>query len=134
LLQELRDQIFAEHPGYQDKYDAYDPDPVSMARLAEIENPINVLLFMGGWCADCRVQVPRFLRVLSGLNGLPITVRTIEVDQSKKDDEGLSEKHQVMMSPTFIVFQNGEELGRIIETPTRTMEEDLVDIIFSEGK
>jgi uncharacterized protein (DUF1015 family) len=31
--------------------------------------------------------------------------------------------------PTFIVYRNGEEIGRIIETPIKSMEEDLYEIL-----
>ena len=32
-------------------------------------------------------------------------------------------------APTFIVYINGQERGRIIETPQKSVEEDLIDII-----
>jgi len=33
--------------------------------------------------------------------------------------------------PTFIFFRNGEELGRIIEAPDKSLEEDMAGIILT---
>jgi len=31
--------------------------------------------------------------------------------------------------PTFIIYENGEEIGRIIETPKKSLEKDLEKIV-----
>jgi len=41
------------------------------------------------------------------------------------------EKFNVQRVPTTIVLQNGTELGRIVEYPERSNEEDLLRILVS---
>ena len=35
----------------------------------------------------------------------------------------------IELVPTFIFYRNGEELGRIVETPEDTLEKDLAEIV-----
>ena len=47
----------------------------------------------------------------------------------KKDEEGLAAQYEFSRILTFIVMQNGLEVGRIVERPLVSLEKDLVDIL-----
>lgn len=51
------------------------------------------------------------------------------VDLKIRDGGGLSEKHHVERVPTLVFLRNGEEIGRIVEYPKRSIEEDFWEII-----
>ena len=90
---------------------------------------INVTVFFGVWCPDSRRDVPRFLR-LADLAGIPGTqVKLYSLDRSKKSGDGLTEYYGIERVPTFIFFKNGEEIGRIVETPKTTIEGDILAIL-----
>ena len=46
-----------------------------------------------------------------------------------KDGEGLAEKHDIRRVATFLFLKDGQELGRIVEFPKKSMEEDCWKIV-----
>jgi len=90
---------------------------------------INFKVFIGTWCGDTRRQVPRLYRVF---NELEYNINTIELFALNKQKQSFNEVEKgfdIIRVPTIIVFQNGTELNRIVETPIVTIEQDLLDIL-----
>jgi hypothetical protein len=56
-------------------------------------------------------------------------IETIGLDRNKKSPENLEKGMNIHHVPTFILYQNGKEVNRIIETPIETIEKDLIAII-----
>ena len=54
------------------------------------------------------------------------------VSEDKDTPEGLEEGMDIQYVPTIILFKNGEELGRIVESPVETLEKDLLKIAKGE--
>jgi hypothetical protein len=52
------------------------------------------------------------------------------LDREKKSPEFKNEQGDIEYVPTFIFFRNGQELGRIIESPIQSLEKDLRQIIL----
>ncbi len=47
----------------------------------------------------------------------------------KKAAPGLIDELEIEMVPTFIIMNGNKEIGRIVESPVNTLEEDLVEIL-----
>ena len=94
------------------------------------EWPSKVIkIVLGTWCIDSRREVPRFVKILDFIEFPSDKILFINVDEEKK---GLSDEVQgleINFVPTFIVYENGKEIGRIIETPFMSLEEDLINIV-----
>jgi hypothetical protein len=52
----------------------------------------------------------------------------VAVDRDKKTKDFCLGDYNIQLVPTFIFTRESEETGRIIETPTTTLEGDLLDI------
>jgi len=90
---------------------------------------VDVTIFFGAWCGDSRREVPRFLR-LADEAGIPSSrVRLYALDRTKKSDDGLTAKFRIERIPTFIFLKDGQELGRITESPSATLEGDVLTIL-----
>lgn len=111
---------------------AYQPDPAALTFLQQIDQPVEIVLVYGAWCPDSQREVPRFMRILNLADNPRITLAEYAVDRKKQDAAGKAEEYGIRFVPTFIVIRDGTELGRIVETPERSLEEDLVTIL--EGK
>jgi thiol-disulfide isomerase/thioredoxin len=84
---------------------------------------------MGTWCPDSRREVPRFMRVLD-LWQFPVAkVTFIGVDDAKLSPVGEYVNLDIQRVPTFIIYKNNIEAGRIIENPTTSLEQDMVNIL-----
>jgi hypothetical protein len=114
----LKDTNFAWW--FDSQYENYDIDKEILNSVKEKINDYNIIVVMGTWCSDSR-------RVES-------ETTLISVDRNMK---GVSDEVNHLLIeyvPTFIIYNENkdEEVGRIIESPINTLEEDLQSII--DGK
>lgn len=106
---------------------------VDVETLADLENnperikALSIKIFLGTWCSDSRREVPRFYNIMSFLN--VTNIKTIGLDREKKSPKNLEKGMNIHHVPTFILYQNGKEVNRIIETPIESLEKDLIAII-----
>src|SRR5664279_17281 len=115
---------------YDKGFDSYQPKSEALNNLLDInKNDITIKVVMGTWCPDSRREVPRFMKVLS-LWHFPVSKLTfIGVDNEKKSPVGEYVNLGIVRVPTFIVYKNNIEAGRIIENPSTSLEQDIVNIL-----
>jgi hypothetical protein len=120
---------------YLKGFDEYQPNPVAMSVLTELDKSgISVKVVMGTWCPDSRREVPRFMKILT-LAEFPMQELTfIGVDNAKLSPVGEFDTLGIQRVPTFIIFRNKVESGRIIENPVASLEQDLLDILKRNEK
>lgn len=126
-----QEQIFDQNKNYKLGKVQYQPDEGSIKKLKSMTTDVQVIIFLGTWCPDSEREVPRFLKVMELSQNSQITYKLFGLDRTKRDPDGLAEKHQVEFVPTFIVVHKNEEIGRIVETPIVGLEQDLVEILAS---
>jgi hypothetical protein len=51
------------------------------------------------------------------------------LDTKKESPDFDAIANKVSLVPTFIVYRNNQEIGRIIETPNQSLEKDLLKIL-----
>lgn len=125
---ELNDSVFAG--AWSDEYDSYQPNKSVLDSLKGKLDDINITIVFRSTCGDSREQVPRFFKVLNELNYPLDKLTLIGVDREKKGLSGEADKYDIGLVPTFIFYKDGKELGRIIETPNESLEEDLLRIVI----
>jgi len=89
----------------------------------------RITIVWGSWCSDSKLHVPHFYQVLKEIGFPRSEVSLIGVDRDKKAESGSVEHLNIEKVPTFIVFDGDMELGRIVEQPTATLEEDLLQLL-----
>jgi len=107
----------------------YIPNEQIIEKIKNLNSDFEIKIVLGTWCSDSQTQVPRFLKILDELDYSSTNFLLIGVDRQKKVDNFNIEKYNIEKVPTFIIFLGKVEIGRIIETPTKTLEEDLFDIL-----
>ena|ERR1035437_7066811 len=120
---------------YDKGFDDYQPKSETINNLLDInKNDITIKIVMGTWCPDSRREVPRFMKVLN-LWHFPVTKLTfIGVDNEKHSPVGEYVNLGIVRVPTFIVYNNNIEAGRIIENPLTSLEQDIVNILTGMNK
>jgi thiol-disulfide isomerase/thioredoxin len=111
-------------------YDEYQPENEVVKKLqnAGIDN-LQIKIIMGSWCPDSRREVPRFMRVLDIWRFPMSRVNFIGVDNSKLSPVAEYDSLHIERVPTFIIYKNNIEAGRIIENPVTSLEQDMLDIL-----
>ena len=122
-------QLFADFPEFRANADTYQPNPQAVAAIRGIDRKIDVVLFLGTWCYDSIHNAPKLLRALELAANPNLSLEIIAVDHHKDDGAGVAKKFGLKRIPTVILLADGKELGRIIERPTVTMEDDFAAIV-----
>jgi thiol-disulfide isomerase/thioredoxin len=126
------DRAAIERPEYHQFTARYDTVRVSeeiVGLIRQLESEVYFTVFFGTWCEDSQRELPRFLKVVDMVGISGDRIKLYGVDRSKKSSDGLTEKFDIEYVPTIIFLKNGAEIGRIIEKPHATIEEDMVSIL-----
>lgn len=118
---------------FDPNYASYQPDDVSLKSLGPLLQEIHILVFLGTWCGDSRREVPRFLRILDAADFPSERLKLVGVDRRKEHYKQSPGGEQwglnIRRVPTFIFLRNGQEIGRIVERPAVSLEQDICDIL-----
>ncbi len=125
------EQLFFDYPDWQKEYENYQVQQSILEKLKTLEPDVKVLIFLGTWCSDSEREVPHFFKILDQANlTSKLSVELWAVDRKKNLPNNLSQKYQIEYVPTFIFFKNGQETGRIVESPESLyLEEDVFNIL-----
>lgn len=117
---------------YDSQYPAYSPDSTTINKLKPLMDGLKVTIVLGTWCGDSKLQVPHFLKIIDQTGIRDKDVRLICVDGHKNAEDGLIDNMNIDRVPTFIISKKGKELGRIVESPKDTLENDLLSIVSTK--
>ena len=142
LLGEVtRQDILKRFPDWQEEYEAYEPDATHVARLAAVDQTLQLLCVLGTWCDDSQREVPRFWKLFDEVDNANFSLQMLCVARSadaEQEDELLTSlgfegniraTYDVEYVPTFIFSSETDELGRIVESPEESLESDSVSIL-----
>jgi thiol-disulfide isomerase/thioredoxin len=121
-------------PPYSDWYlngfETYVPASDVVEKLKQIDKEdTSIKIVLGTWCPDSRREVPRFMKILDIWEFPAEKVIFIGVDNSKIAPIGGYDTLGIERVPTFIIFKNKIEKGRIIENPVTSLEQDMLNIL-----
>ncbi len=116
---------------WNSEYGMYTVDTVSLANIKAPLSPLLIKIVLGTWCSDSRREVPRFTKMMEHLkidfkNISYICVNRNKETEVKKELSAL----KIEKVPTFIFYKDGTEIGRIIESPTESLEKDFAKIML----
>jgi len=120
---------------YLKEYEKYEPNEEFTQKIAGTNvGNVSVLIVLGSWCGDSHREVPRFIKMIDQCGLTKINVTFLGVDMSKQSPVGDYDKLGIKKVPTFIVYRNKVEIGRIIEYPSTSLEQDMLEILSKEIK
>jgi len=119
------DRILAAVPEWARAARAYEPDFQAIDSLHTFDKSVRIRVFVGTWDADETGPVAAFIKSLEMADNSSIVVDWIGVSRDLKEPAALLRDNRVTRIPTFIIWTEGEEKGRIVGKPRETMETDL---------
>ena len=123
------DFVKPDYPKFKENYDTVQIQNNFVEMIRTLSNSVDIVVVLGTWCGDSKREVPRFLKIVD-LSEIPSTQVTFYgVDRTKKSADGVTEKHHIERVPTFLFLKHGEEVGRIVESPKNSLEEDMLVIL-----
>lgn len=124
-----KEKILENLPEWQEQMASYFPEPEIIKKLSSIDKIFQVVVFLGTWCPDSKEHVSAYFKIIEMTDNLNISTSYIGIPKDKEARQELIQGKNIVKVPTFIVYFLDKEKGRIIETPTKSVEEDLLDII-----
>ena len=121
------DELFKKYPLFKKSHDNHITSELSALKIDEIK----VVIFFGTWCHDSKRELPKALRIFKDIGISNENIELIAVGLDKKEPLGRAAKLNLLYTPTIIFFRESNEIGRIIEKPVRSLEEDIESIISS---
>ncbi len=122
-----KDTAFAWFTGNM-KYGAADVYAVDVFK--QKASQFSVLVFAGTWCHDSQNLLPKLYRLFDKSGYPESKVTLIVVDRQKNALDDLPQKWNLQTVPTFIIVQNGKEVGRVVEYgKTGNMEKELAEVV-----
>ncbi|MCD4773924.1 MAG: thioredoxin family protein [Bacteroidales bacterium] len=115
---------FGLHMKYE--YDNYQPDTNTINKVAKKIDGLKITIVLGTWCKDSKKQVPRFLKILDKLKFNEKDITIIGVNSKMHAFVMSIDQYKIEKVPTFIFYRKGKEVGRITETPKKTLEKDML--------
>ncbi|MDR9366453.1 MAG: thioredoxin family protein [Balneolaceae bacterium] len=112
----------------------YQPDSTAIAYLANLNKEVNLKVFMGSWCRESRKYIPQLMKILQVADSDNIQVEYIAVNAQKNIPLSFLKNHQIKYIPTILVFDDRNELGRIVEKPQMPIELEIVEILKQAEK
>ncbi|WP_108807324.1 hypothetical protein [Aquimarina spinulae] len=136
LLGKINNQGLAQPPyneWFSKNHKEYIPKQSSIDSLTTQLLPYTITLFMGTWCGDSKREVPRMYKILEESNFPLDRLTVVAVDRSreayKQSPGGEHEGLNIHRVPTLIFHKDGKEINRIVESPRKTLEEDMLAIL-----
>lgn len=109
------EEIKTEHRLFEIYANRYQPDSAAIAFLHSFAEPVHIKILFGTWCHDSKREVPAFMKIMELIDNPHFETEYIGVTKAKKDPEGRTVHLTLERTPTFIIYLNKKEIGRIIE-------------------
>lgn len=123
------------YPVFAENYDTVHISQNFTDMIKLLAGDVDVVVIMGTWCGDSKREVPRFLKIADLSSIPPQHIKFYGVDRTKTSSDGVTEKYRIDRVPTFIFLKNQQEIGRIVESPVHSLEEDILIILAdAQGK
>jgi peptidylprolyl isomerase/peptidyl-prolyl cis-trans isomerase B (cyclophilin B) len=122
-------------PGWQQAKEEYAPDSRAIDRLSSAVGNYRLVTVLGTWCSDSEREVPRLVRLLEAIGSDGFDHWIFGVDRSRRVNSrdfppGLLDGQTAERVPTIIVLDEaGQELGRVVETAEKPIEDLLVEFL-----
>ncbi len=126
------ENILESYPDWQGIKASYFPQSESLERLKSVNFMVKVEVILGTWCSDSKQHVSAYFKLMEMADNPMIQTSYTGIPKEKEAREPYIQGKNITRVPTFIVTIDGEEHGRIIEHPEKSVEEDLLDIIGSK--
>ncbi len=113
---------------YTQNQKAYDGGK-DAAVFGKHKDSIQLVIFLGTWCEDSQVIIPKLFPFLDAAGFSNDRVTLIGVDRNKKSLSHITDAFNVINVPTIIVMKEGKEVGRVVEYGRYgRVEKDLAEI------
>ena len=126
------EQVFFDHEDlywFRSAYEDYKPNADTINELKKWKTDIYFIVYAGTWCDDTKDLVPKFYKMAAESEFTKKEVTLYLMDRDKKSADGSAQLLHIDKVPTIVVFRSGRMIGRIEETVSKPIEQEILDLI-----
>lgn len=125
--------LFDDYPDFNRRAEEYSVNSNAAELLKALDKEVRIKTFLATWCPDSKKHVPSMINFLNAADNSNIRMEMTAVDYDKHAPDSSAREHHINYVPTFIFYHGNEEIGRIVETPEPTVEQQSVSILREAG-
>jgi hypothetical protein len=109
----------------------YAPNLKKVNEISETatDNKIDFTIFAGSWCSDSETELPKIYKLLTNAGIFTDKILLYGVDRQKDEPSGTAKTYKIEKVPTLVIEVAGEEIGRIVEHPKTSWDDDILKIL-----
>ena len=120
----------SEFTWFDKGFESYTPKKETVEALKKVNwKDVKVKVFGGTWCEDTQNLLPKFIKMCKASAIPESSIELYYLDRKKQSPEGDEKPYNIERIPTFIILINGIEKGRVVESVSQSIEEDVLKII-----
>ncbi|XQW85715.1 thioredoxin [Thalassotalea piscium] len=123
------EQLLSNYIEFGDEYERFSTSDAELAIVKTWPKNLKIEAFFGSWCHDSEREVPRLIKSLDN----KVNLQLIGLDYLKSEPLGRALKANVQFTPTFVLYLDNKEIGRIIERPEVSLVADIDSLIKKEA-
>lgn len=131
IIGKIENKQLKEYSWYEKNFAEYQPDNTVVKQLEGYAPKVKMMIVMGTWCGDSKEHVPAFMKTAHQLGIADAQIEIIGVDRKKQCPFPDIRSLQIDYVPTFLVFYDHTLIGKIVETPEKTVEADLLKLLIN---
>lgn len=125
-------QVLPYRSWFDYEFNSYKVDTITLNQIdMAVLKKVKIIVIIGTWCSDSQRETPRLVKIFNYLDYNTKDVIAIGVNRKKKAPYTEVDELNIEYVPTIIFQLDGEEIGRIIESPEESLEKDMLKIISS---
>ena len=125
-----KEKILAALPEWARLAKAYEPNIRAVDAIHYFSKPVRIRVFFASWNPDGKALAAAFLKTIEMADNSSVAVEWIGVSKDMKEPAETLRSAAVDKVPTFIVFVEGVEKGRVIGAPQFAIEEDIAALLL----
>ncbi len=114
---------------FDKNYGEYSLDTETMEKLKPLMKDVEITVFMGTWCGDSKRETPHFYKIMDAIDFDESKLTLITMTRDKDTPEGYENGLNITNVPTFVFYNDGKEIDRIVEYPITSLEKDMLAIL-----
>jgi thiol-disulfide isomerase/thioredoxin len=123
------EKILKTFPDWKKLKKDYKPSTEIITYLQSVDFDVSIEIVLGTWCPDSKIHVSAFFRIMEEADNPYLSVSYLGIPKNKEARLPFIRGKNIEGVPTFIVFLDNAEAGRIVETPLHSLEADLMGLI-----
>lgn len=128
------EELVLDRPAFGEGIKNYQPESSAVSFLKEYSKPTEIEVYFGSWCSVCEAWVPKFLKSVQMCGNSRIQVHLFGVSRDFSNDQTIARQKGVRGLPTFIIRQEGIEVGRIVGAPPAgTLEAAIAEVLRAKS-